>query len=148
MLRSEFLHSYFGNPVEALSEFLLWATPNVGLALLQVFLLLLVLWVGNISPKSEQILANSVLLFYSTSLMGTTIYSIRKNSGRLGGYGLTLLLFVSLITAAFYTWGGVVAHDPTVALKPVWAKRLFVEVNVAMLVTIFAFATDLDGKTT
>jgi hypothetical protein len=99
--------------------------------------------VGNIAPRSEQVLANSVLLFYATSLMGTTVYSMRKNSQRLGGYGLTLLLFVSLITAAFYTWGGVIAHDSGITVKPMWPKRLFVEINVAVLVTIFAFANDV-----
>src|SRR5437660_9432983 len=96
LFNREFLRTNFGSPAEGFSEFLWWATPNVGLALLQILILLLILWAAGISPRSDVVLANSVLLFYSTSLMGTTIYSMRKYSAWLSGYGLALLLFVSV----------------------------------------------------
>lgn len=140
------LRVHFSDPVEGFSEFLWWATPNVGLALLQILVLILVLWTANITPRIESILANSVLLFYATSLMGTTIYSLKKRSELVSGYGLGLLLFVSLITGIYYAWGQVVAHDPGLTLKPLWDRRVFLEINIALLVTIFAFSIDLKER--
>lgn len=69
------------------SGFLLWLSVTVGLGLLQVWVLLCVIWGLSFFPNIRQLLGNrdwgiarilgsSVLLFFATSLLGQTIYTL------------------------------------------------------------------------
>lgn len=102
-------------------------------------------WMAQTPIQSEKMLENAVLLFYSTGLLGTTIYTLLRNPAellkdkRLLIYGLFLMAFVLSTTVGLYLWGMLIQHDPKINFRPVWEKRMPFEIAVTSVVVLFAY---------